>query len=82
MLKLLLAQLGITMDQATVDKTIADIGTALSNVQAMKESQDRCEAMLVKALSVDTVEPDYPEVNAVPANITIADKVVLGRPAP
>lgn len=82
MLKLLLAQLGITMDQATVDKTIADIGTALSNVQAMKESQDRCEAMLIKALSVDTVEPDYPEANAVPANIKVTDKVVLGRPAP
>lgn len=123
MLKLILAQLGITIDQATVDKTIGDIGTALASVQAMKESQDRCEAMLmdivanaratreaqlvptpgpaptlgftpdtfrthVNAMTMNVAaqedsanESDYPD-NTVNANITITDKVVLGKPAP
>lgn len=81
MLKLLLAQLGITMDQATVDKTIADIGTALASVQAMKESQDRCEAML-REMQTAWNEGLEPEANAVPANITVTDAVVLGKAAP
>lgn len=47
MLKIVLASLGITIDQATVDEIMRDGITAIQAVKDMKASQDRCEAMLM-----------------------------------
>lgn len=55
MLKLIFAQLGINIDQATVDKTLADVGVAVASIQKMAASQDRCEAML-RYLMVEKAE--------------------------
>lgn len=52
MLKLVLAQLGVTIDQAMVDDILKNGVAAIQAVKDMKASQDRCEAMLNEIMQV------------------------------
>lgn len=47
MLKLILAQLGISITQDQVEATILQAQQAFNSVGEMKESQDHCEKMLI-----------------------------------
>jgi hypothetical protein len=67
MLKLILAQLGITIEQAQIDKMMGDVAKAIDDLHAMRQSQDRCEAML-NALSFDDL-----------ANVKITSAPVIGK---
>jgi hypothetical protein len=71
MLKLILAQLGITIEQAQIDKMMGDVAKAIDDLHAMRQSQDRCEAML-NALSFDENEDDL-------ASVKITSAPVIGK---
>lgn len=51
MLKVVLASLGITIDQAAVDDIMKNGVAAIQAVKDMKASQDRCEDMLRNLLA-------------------------------
>ena len=53
------------------------IAKAVGDIRAMKESQDRTEAMVRAMYEIEFADP-----NAIPANITVSKAVVLGKAAP
>jgi hypothetical protein len=52
MLKIVLASLGVTIDQDMIDVMMKDGLAAIQAVKEMKASQDRCEAMLKEIMQV------------------------------
>lgn len=75
MLELMMAQLRKMGFDPEVAKT--QIATAVGDIHQMKLSQDRTEAMVR-----ELYDAKFADVNAVPANITVAKAVVLGKVAP
>lgn len=66
MLKVVLASLGITIDQAAVDDIMKNGVAAIQAVKDMKASQDRCEDMLRNLLArnmpgLEPVQTSYPD---------------------
>lgn len=47
MLKLLMAQFGVHVDQTTVDDMIKNVTACIDDVKAMRASQERTEAMVL-----------------------------------
>lgn len=52
MLKLILAQLGLTITQEQVETALRDAKAAYDAIQDMKASQLRCEAMLTEIMRI------------------------------
>lgn len=68
MLKVVLASLGITIDQAAVDDIMKNGVAAIQAVKDMKASQDRCEDMLRNLLA-----RNMPGIDPVPHAQTFQD---------
>lgn len=83
MLNLLIPQLFNMLKANGFDpeKAQSQIAECVGDIRAMRDSQERCEKML-RDLCDENVELDGAFYNVPPKNITVTDKVVLGKPAP